>query len=396
MSQAIILAAGESSRFWPLNRRHKSLIKIMGRPLIWWTIEGLRKSGISDIVVVQQKDRDIEKELRDDNIKYVIQSEPKGMGDALWQAKKLIKGPFIVLNAERIDIAEIIESAKLKTQKPEIKAVLIGQKTKTPQIFGIMEIKGDRVLHIAEKPKKSPPSNIRAIGVYFLEPEFFKYYLKIKKHHYNFEKALSSYMKKNEVRVHLFERKEEAVSLKYPWHIFSITKYLFDKNLGRNEVRLGKNVKIFKGAIVKGPCYVGDNCTIGNNAIVRDYTDLEEGAVVGALAEVTRSILQKGAHLHSGYFGDSVFGEGCRVGAGTVTANRRFDRDEIKVRIKKEKISTHLTFLGTIAGDNVRIGINVSLMPGALIGPDSLIWPNSVFPENLARNKKSVKTKKAK
>jgi len=47
--QAVILAAGESSRFWPLNTRavakggderssstqkHKSLLKIMGRPLI--------------------------------------------------------------------------------------------------------------------------------------------------------------------------------------------------------------------------------------------------------------------------------------------------------------------------------------------------------------------------
>ena len=44
--QAVILTAGESSRFWPLNQRHKSLIKIMGRPLIWYTIEGLKKSGI--------------------------------------------------------------------------------------------------------------------------------------------------------------------------------------------------------------------------------------------------------------------------------------------------------------------------------------------------------------
>ena len=48
--QAVILAAGESSRFWPLNQRHKSLIKIMGRPLIWYTIEGLKKAGIKEIL----------------------------------------------------------------------------------------------------------------------------------------------------------------------------------------------------------------------------------------------------------------------------------------------------------------------------------------------------------
>jgi len=94
--QAVILAAGESSRFWPLNQKHKSLIKIMGRPLIFYTIESLKKAGIKDIIIVQGPKKDIEEELKDyqPNIKYVIQEEPKGMGNALWQARDLIKGQF--------------------------------------------------------------------------------------------------------------------------------------------------------------------------------------------------------------------------------------------------------------------------------------------------------------
>jgi len=385
MPQAIILAAGESSRFWPLNQKHKALFNIMGKSLIWWTIRGLRKSGITDIAVVQGRDRAIEKELEDKRIKYVTQSKPRGMGDALWQAKHLIKGSFVVLNAERVDIAEIIQSARLKTQNPKIKSVLIGQKTENPGLFGIMKVRGDRVLQIIEKPKKSPPSNIRTVGVYFLEPGFFKYYSKTKKHHYDFESALSSYMKRNEVRVHLFEKKEELVSLKYPWQLFSIVRYLFDKNLKKNEVRLGRNVKIFKGAVLRGPCYIGDNCVIGNNAIVRDYTNLEGGVVAGALSETVRSIFQKNVHVHSGFFGDSILGEGCRVGAGTVTANRRFDRGEI--RVKKEKIETSLTFLGMIAGNNAQIGINVSLMPGVLLGPNSVVLPGSVVYKKLTKKR---------
>src|SRR3989344_3634280 len=107
---AIILAAGESSRFWPLNQKHKSLIKIMGEFLIQYTINGLRKAGIKDIIVVQGPKKDIEKELADKRIKYVVQKDPKGMGNALWQAKKFIKGPFVVLNAERVDIQEIISN----------------------------------------------------------------------------------------------------------------------------------------------------------------------------------------------------------------------------------------------------------------------------------------------
>jgi len=62
--QAVILAAGESSRFWPLNQKHKSLFKIMGRPLIWYTIESLKKAGIKDIIIVQGPKKDIEEELK--------------------------------------------------------------------------------------------------------------------------------------------------------------------------------------------------------------------------------------------------------------------------------------------------------------------------------------------
>lgn len=378
--RAIILAAGESSRFWPLNQQHKSLFKIMGRPLIWWTIDGLKKSGIKDIIIVQGPQRDVEKELTNKDIKYIVQPKPLGMGDALWQAKNFINGPFAVLNAERVDVKEIISNLKYPTSK----SILIGQKTKTPELFGTMKLKGSRVLGIVEKPKGNPPSNIKVVGVYFLELGFFKYYQKVKKHQYNFEDALSLYMKDNEVKVHILKKpEEETPSLKYPWHLFSMAKYLFNNNLGKNEIRLGKNVKIFEGAVIKGPCYIGDNCLVGNNAVIRDYTNLEEGVMVGALAEVARSIFQKDAHVHSGYFGDSIFGENCRVGAGTVTANVRLDKGEIKVKIKGEKINTGLTSLGAVIGSNTHIGINVSLMPGLLVGYNCAVGPHSLVRENL-------------
>ena len=376
--QAVILAAGQSSRFWPLNQKHKSLIRIMGRPLIFYTIDGLKKSGIEDIIIVQGASKDIEKELGDKKIKYITQLKPLGMGDALWQAKKFIKGPFLVLNAERVDIVDILKIIP-DSDPLNFKSSLIGQKTKTPALFGMMLMNGDRVLEIIEKPKEKPPSDIRVVGVYFLEPGFFKYYQKVKKHQYDFEDALSLYMKENEVRVNMLKKSEEETpSLKYPWHLFSMVKYLFDKNLEKNEVRSEKTAKIFKGAIINGPCYIGDNCVVGNNAVVRDYTDMEEGAMIGALAEVARSIFQKNAHCHSGYFGDSILGENCRVGAGTITANVRLDRGNIK--------NTRLNSLGVIIGENTHIGVNSSLMPGVLIGSNCAIGPSSVVFDNVEDN----------
>jgi len=375
--QAIILAAGESSRFWPLDYQRKSLLKIMGKPLIWYTIKDLRGVGIKDIIIIQSPQKDIEEELKNYdlgiNIKYIVQPEPKGMGDAVMRARELISGPFFVVGGHKVDVGDYI-SAMTKKEK---EIVLLGVKTNQPWHYGILKIENDEVKDLIEKPEKGQePSNIKVDAVYLLSPTFFEYHQHLPEEHYSFEQALKLYIK--EGKVGLVEAREDFSSLKYPWHLFSITKYLFDKKLGK-KVHLGKNVKIFEGAIIKGPCYVGDNSIIGNNALVRDYTNLEEGVMVGAQAEVARCILQKDVHVHSGYFGDSIFGENCRVGAGTVTGNIRLDRGEIK--------ETGLKSLGVIVGRNSHIGINVSLMPGVLIGSNVNIGPASVVFENIEDNK---------
>jgi len=416
--QAVILAAGESSRFWPLNQRHKSLIKIMGRSLICYTIFGLKRSGIKEIIIVQGPKRDIEKELEDyslgKGIRYVVQKTAKGMGDALWQAKNLIKGKLLLLNAERIDCQEIIE--KMREERKNSKTVLIGQHTDHPELYGIMRIRGERVLQIIEKPKKEKePSNVRVVGVYLLEPEFFKYYQKAKKEKYDFEKTLSNYLKENEAKF-VFLEKPELFSLKYPWHLFEAKRYLFDrfleskieksakiskKVLIEGKVYIGKNVKVYEGATIKGPCYIGDNCLIGNNTLIREYTNLEKNVLVGAFAEVTRSIFQEEVHCHSGYFGDSIVGRGCTLGAGIITANVRIDRGKIKSVVKGEEIETGLNSLGVIMGENSKTGVNVSLMPGVFIGSNCQIGPGSLVFENLEDNaifytefKRIVKKKK--
>ena len=362
---------------------------MMGKPLIWYTLKELEKSGINDIIVVQGPEKEIEKELTGfPGLKFVIQPRPEGMGDALSKAKKFLKGRFLVLNAERVDVGEIIS----KTEGNKQKSLLFGQKTKTPELFGIAKIKGSRVLGIVEKPKKGKnPSDIRVLGVYLLSPDFFKTYEKTKKEKYDFEKALSSYVKANPTDIVIFG-KSDSPSLKYPWDLFSFQKYLFDRFLKhknhskaktKGNVYIGKNVKIFENAVIKGPCYIGDDSIIGNNAVVREYSNLEKGTLIGANAEVARCIFQENVHIHSGFFGDSVFDKGCRIGAGTVTANLRIDRNSVKSSVKGEKIDTGLKSLGVIMGQNSKTGINASLMPGVLIGKNSMIGPATVVLENV-------------
>jgi len=387
--QAVILAAGESSRFWPLNQRHKSLLKIMGRPLIWHTIESLKKAGIKNVIIVQGPKKDIEEELKNFDlgidIKYVIQSEPKGMGDAVFQAKNFLQEQLFVLNAERFDAGDYLKPILEKQRSSKgAKLLLLGAETDNPQLYGILDLEGDRAKNLIEKPGKGKePSNIKVVGIYFLPKEFLDCYQRIPEHMYAFEDALSLYMKEKEVRVVIAEK--ELSSLKYPWHLFEVTRFLMDKYLG-NKTHIGKNVKIYEGAVIKGPCYIGDNCVIGNNSLIREYTNLENNVLIGAFAEVTRSIFQEDIHTHSGYYGDSIFGKGCRLGAGNITANVRVDRGEIKSVVKGEKIGTGLDSLGCIMGENTKTGVHCSLMPGVLVGSNCLIWPSSVVSKNIEDN----------
>jgi len=329
-------------------------------------------------------------------IKYVVQKKPKGMGNALWLTRNLIRDKFFVLNAERFDSKDHIKLAKFERSP----MVLFAAYTSTPWVYGILKLKGDRALEIVEKPVPGKePSNFMVVGTYLLPQDFFDYYQKVKKHMYDFEDALSLYMKKNKAKVKKI--KKESSSLKYPWDLLRINPDLMDKYLKpkieksakisknviiKGKVYVGKNTKIYEGAVIKGPCYIGDNCVIGNNALVREYTNLENNVLIGANAEVVRSIFQKGTHVHSGFFGDSIFGEDCQIGAGFITANRRLDRQNVKAVVKRRKIDTGLDFLGGIFGNNIHAGIQVGVMPGIFIDSNVTIKPGTQVFKNIEDN----------
>ena len=401
--QAIILAAGASSRFWPINGQHKSIVKIMGKPLILSLIEEIKKKGITEVIVIQGPKKEAEESLKNYRvnlpIKYIIQPAPLGTGDAILKAEKIVKDQFFVLNAERVDAGEHIEPIleKFKKDKKINRLILLGGKTLTPWLYGILKIKGDKVITLVEKPKPGKePSNLKIVGTYFFPKEFLSYLKKVPSEMYSLENALDLYAKEKEVKV--VDIKKETFALKYPWHLFAIRDYMFDNFLKNKisktakiaksaeiegKVYIGENVKIFEGAIIKGPCYIGDNCIIGNNSLIRDYSNLEEGVVVGASVEITRSIFQDNCVTHSGYFGDSIFNKECKVGAGTVTANIRLDRGKINSVVRGEEINTGLDKFGVVVGKNTKIGIHCSIMPGVFIGSNCEIGPHSIVLNNI-------------
>ena len=67
---------------------------------------------------------------------------------------------------------------------------------------------------------------------------------------------------------------------------------------------------------------IGDQCRIGPYARLRPGTDLADAVRVGNFVEIKNSRLGEGSKVnHLTYVGDSLMGDDCNIGAGTITCN---------------------------------------------------------------------------
>ncbi len=398
--QAVILAAGLSSRFHPFNLVHKSLIPVLGEPLVVHTIRSIKKAGITSVVIVTGKNNFFQQVLGDGKkfgvkINYSVLPEPTGMGDGLLVAQKHIKSDFFLLNPQHVEF-DILKEDLDKKKGTNSNVVLLGVEGAAGAKYGAIKIDGDRVLEVAEKPNDDKKfSNLRIVGVYFLNQEFMKVLGKIKSEHYSFEKALDKYAKQGNVRVSTTDK--PILTLKYPWDVLSIKDYLIGKIKKRisskshiskhaiitGDVVIEDGAHIMENAVIKGPSYIGKNVYVGTNALIRDNSDIEENAKIGAYMEVRGSLVMSGVTTHSGFIGDSVIGTNTKIGALFGTANVRLDRQNVKSVYEDTKNDTGFRALGTIIGEKGVIGERVSTMPGVVIGNNVQIGPSTTVMKNI-------------
>jgi len=148
--KAIILAGGRGKRLRPITDKiPKPLIPINNKPLIERTIKYLKKYGITQIIIsTGYKSNLIEKFLKQKKnfgceIIFSIEKTPLGTGGAIKKALRYIEeDSFLVLNG---DIVTNINLRKIMKKSNTIAANQL--KTK----FGIMDIKGDKILKFDEK-----------------------------------------------------------------------------------------------------------------------------------------------------------------------------------------------------------------------------------------------------
>src|SRR5690625_548731 len=211
IKKAIIPAAGMGTRFLPATKAMpKEMLPIVDKPTIQYIVEEAIESGIEDIIIVTGKTKraiedhfdsnfELEHSLKETgkhdllekvkeaeiNVHYIRQHEPKGLGHAVWCARKFIGDePFAVLLGDDIVQAETPGLKQLMNQFDETQSSVVGvQKVSDEEThrYGIVDpsTNGDRLYkvdHFVEKPEQgTAPSNLAIMGRYVLTPEIFDF-----------------------------------------------------------------------------------------------------------------------------------------------------------------------------------------------------------------------------
>ncbi len=147
-----------------------------------------------------------------------------------------------------------------------------------------------------------------------------------------------------------------------------------------NAVFVGAGTVVEQGAVLKGPAWIGENCQIRSGCYVRENVIVGDGAVLGNSCEFKNCILFDEVQVpHFNYVGDSILGYRAHLGAGVILSNVKLDHREIMVAATEGSIATGLKKFGAIIGDRTEVGCNAVINPGAVIGRDCIIYPQTNF-----------------
>jgi UDP-N-acetylglucosamine diphosphorylase / glucose-1-phosphate thymidylyltransferase / UDP-N-acetylgalactosamine diphosphorylase / glucosamine-1-phosphate N-acetyltransferase / galactosamine-1-phosphate N-acetyltransferase len=399
----IILAGGASSRMWPL--QEKSLIKFGQDPLLLTQLKRYASLGFAEAVIVGNPENvDSIQTIADQSTiqtQVTIQPDAIGMGDAVLRAATMLNGrdESAIYITQVHDVTDMqMHENMLKMYRSNPRATyMAGVEMQEYFPGGYLIVNDDgHITGIIEKPgaDKRPSNYVNIVAhIHAHAGKLFsaiqqQYDAKITSDDH-YERAMDVLMKASPYYLVGYSGRWDA--LKFPWHVLDIMDnflgqiqgqqiaadvFVSDKATISGNVIIESGAKIFPGAAVVGPAYIGKNTIVGNNALVRNSMVLNK-CEVGFTTEIARSYVGDGVGLHACRVLDSIFAEGVNFSAGCTTANLRIDKGIVKTTIKGNRLETGRTKFGAVVGANAFLSVDVMTMPGVKIGQNAIVGPGT-------------------
>ncbi len=311
--KGLILAGGRGTRLRPITYTSaKQLVPVANKPILFYGIEALASSGITDIgIVVGDTKREIMDAVGDGSrfgvsVTYIEQEVPLGLAHAVLISEGFIRqDPFVMYlgdNLIREKLAPLVRS--FEETKPNCQILLA--RVPNPQQFGVAELREGQVVRLVEKPSE-PPSNLALVGVYMFDHYVFDA-VKVMKPSWRGELEITDAIQQLIdngliVRPHMIEGwwkdtgKLEDI-LEANRIILDTLEPRVEGEIETSEVH-GKVVieagaKIIR-SVVRGPAIIGKGAMI-ENAYVGPFTSIGDQVVIRG-SEVEHSIILEGSSI---------------------------------------------------------------------------------------------------
>ncbi|HEY7589115.1 MAG TPA: DapH/DapD/GlmU-related protein [Thermoplasmata archaeon] len=142
-------------------------------------------------------------------------------------------------------------------------------------------------------------------------------------------------------------------------------------------IRIGEGVTFSPFVVIRGPAVLGKRVFIGEFTQIRERSEIGDDTRIGSHNQIQGDcVIGKECRFHSNVHisKDTRVGNRVFIAPGFVCANVRFPRAKHPELLKAE---------GCVIEDDVKIGTNVTLLPGVRIGENALVGAGAVVTKDV-------------
>lgn len=372
--KAVIMAGGKGTRLRPLTTNTpKPMVPLLNRPCMEYTIELLKRHGITEIAVTLQYLPDAVRNAFGDGSRYGVslnyfeETTPLGTAGSVKHCADFLDERFIVISGDTLTDIDLSAAVRFHDEKRAL-ATLVLTQVETPLEFGVvMTDESGRIDRLVEKPAWAEVcSDTVNTGIYVCEPELLSFIAS--KQEVDFSK---------EVFPRLLQEKKPLygyVAQGYWSDIGSLEVYRqaqidlldgkVDLEIGAEEVAphiyMEPHVRIDSSVRLQGPVYIGEHVHVEPGASVGPYSVLGKNTVIAAGSKLSHAVVWE----------NTVVGKRSEITGGTLGRNNRIG-------------SSVVLGEGSVIGDNCSIGANAVVKAGVKIWPDKEIAESAIVTESL-------------
>jgi len=316
--KGVILAAGYGSRLLPFTSfRPKQLLPVAGKPILHRSLEYMRDVlDINEIIIVvgyqRQAIMDYFKNGQDlgIDISYVVQhtSQARGLAAAISLTENKINEDFVLLLGDNLfvaDLRKVITLHKESSATATLHVTLHVEQHENPSRFGVVELDGDTVISIEEKPEH-PKSNYVITGFYVLSPTIFNMIPGLKpstRGEYELSDALQALIDHG---YHVKAAKIDGwrLDIGYPEDLLAVNQHFLTEQTHKVYGKIERST-------ITPPVYIAKGSSI-TDSVIGPYVMIEEGVEIDN-SEIKNSVILECSKISRCEIKDSVIGTNSHV-----------------------------------------------------------------------------------